>query len=376
VKQQQRRAGSAPEAPQGPPARLRLGPGLWLAGEGAWEAAAAELAAWPQPIGLLGEAGLLKLFRKPLGAAFLESGLHVELLARPDGGDCDEAALAALLADAKVRNVRSLLAFGGGRMLDLGKLAARRGGWRLATLPSSVATCAAASAVAVLNRDGAYGEVLDLGAPAELCAVETPVLRAAPARLLAAGLADTLAKWLEWRAVEGAPGSFGAGAGWALARLAAETVENLGAAALEACGQGRNAAAGGGRGLAALDACMEACLLQSAAASCAGEAPAAAAHSLANALSRQAPGRNLLHGEAVGLGLLWQEALLKSVERENMEPERLKALLTTWGLPVALPPGLDLDRLCQDATAGEESVHLLGLGLDRGAARRHLPVDA
>jgi glycerol dehydrogenase-like iron-containing ADH family enzyme len=375
VKQQQRRAGSAPEAPQGLPARLRLGPALWLAGDGAWEAAAAELAGWPQPIGLLGEAGLLKRFRRPLGAAFLEGGLQVELLAQPDGTDCDAAALEALLAQARVRNARSLLAFGGGRMLDLGKLAARRAGWRLATLPSSVATCAAASAVAVLNRGGAYESVLDLGAPAELCVVETPVLRAAPPRLLAAGLADTLAKWLEWRAVEGVPGFFGAGAGWALARLAAETVESLGAEALAACAEGRPADAGD-RGTAALDACLEACLLHSAAASCAGEAPAAAAHSLADALSRQPAGRALLHGEAVGLGLLWQEALLKGVERENMDLPRLKALLESWKLPVALPPGLDLDRLCADALAVDESVHLLGLDLDPRSARRHLPVDA
>ena len=351
---------------------MRLGPGLWLAGEGAWEAAAAELAAWPQPIGLLGEAGLLKRFRKPLGAAFLESGLHVELLARPDGTDCDGAALEALLVDAQPRNVRSLVAFGGGRMLDLGKLAAQRCGWRLAALPSSAATCAAASGVAVLNQDGAYGQVVELGAPAELCAVEMPVLRQAPPRLLAAGLADTLAKWLEWRAVEGEPGFFGAGAGWALARQAADVCGRLGASALGALKEGRSV----GPAAADVDACLEACLLQSAAASCAGEAPAAAAHSLANALSRQQPGRALLHGEAVGLGLLWQEALLKSVERENIELGRLKALLTTWGLPVALPPGLDLDRLCSDALAGDESVHLLGLDLDLGAARRHLPVDA
>jgi glycerol dehydrogenase len=223
-----------------------------------------------------------------------------------------------------------------------------------------------------LNRGGAYEAVVDLGAPAELCVVEMPVLRQAPPRLLAAGLADTLAKWLEWRAVEGAPEFFGAGAGWALARHAAELCERQGAAALGA----PRARAAAGPDPAALDACLEACLLQSAAASCAGEAPAAAAHSLANALSRQEPGRALLHGEAVGLGLLWQEALLKGVERENMDLPRLKALLESWGLPVALPVGLDLDRLCADALAADESVHLLGLDLDLGAARRHLPVEA
>jgi glycerol dehydrogenase-like iron-containing ADH family enzyme len=255
------------------------------------------------------------------------------------------------------------MAFGGGRMMDLGKLAAQRAGWRLATLPSSAATCAAASAVAVLNRDGAYEAVLNVPAPAELCAVETPVLREAPPRLLAAGLADTLAKWLEWRAVEGTPEFFGAGAGWTLARQAADTCMALGVEALEGSATAR-------------DACIEACLLHSAVASCAGEAPAAAAHSLADALSRQGPGRTLLHGEAVGLGLLWQEALLKGVERENMEAGPLRALLKSWNLPVALPAGLDLDRLCADALAEDESVHLLGLGLDLGAARRHLPVEA
>ncbi|HTB34282.1 MAG TPA: iron-containing alcohol dehydrogenase, partial [bacterium] len=210
MRQAQRKAGSAPEAPLGLPARLRLGPALWLAGDGAWEAAARELESWPQPLGLLGEAGLLKRFRQPLGSAFLEGGLQVELLAQPDGTDCDAAALEALLQQAKPRNVRGLIAFGGGRMLDLGKLAAQRAGWRLATLPSSAATCACASGVAVQNSGGAYAGVLDLGAPAELCAVEMPALRAAPPRLLAAGLADTLAKWLEWRAVEGSPGFFGA----------------------------------------------------------------------------------------------------------------------------------------------------------------------
>lgn len=354
----------APEAPQGPPARLSLGP-AWLAGEQAWEGALPELMRWPQPLGLLGEAGLLKSFRTRLGSAWLEGGLHIELLALPDGSDCCEASLTAARALAKGKGVRSLIGLGGGRMLDLAKLLAAGEGWRLATAPTSAATCACATGVAVLNDgQGGFVSVQDLDAPPALCLVDVGALRAAPPRLLAAGLADTLAKWLEWRALEAAPegpstGSgqdFGSGAGWELARRAAMVCEGCGDEALS------------GQGASAFEQALEACLLLSAAASGAGQAPAAAAHSLANALSRQPQGKALLHGEAVGLGLLWQEALLRAKGSENMRDASregsLARRLKGWGLPTALPAGLDIRALLQDAMAPGETVHLLGTDLD------------
>jgi hypothetical protein len=124
---------------------------------------------------------------------------------------------------------------------------------------------------------------------------------------------------------------------------------------------------------AALGLCLQACLPWSAAASNAGQAPAAAAHSLANALSRQAPGRGLLHGEAVGLGLLWQEALLDGQDSANMGLD-LKGLLRSWGLATTLPPGLDLGRLLDDAWRDDETVHLLGIGRDPPREQRCLPL--
>jgi glycerol dehydrogenase len=215
--------------------------------------------------------------------------------------------------------------------------------------------------VAVLNDDaGGFGSVEDLPEPPRLCVVETAVLRSAPPRLLAAGLADTLAKWMEWRAVEAEPSGFGSGAAWALARRAADVCEASGAEALAAPGS------------AAFDGVLEACLLWSAAASCLGSAPAAAAHSLANALGRQAPGKALLHGEAVGLGLLWQEALLGREGRATLPAGALAALLRSWNLPTALPRGLDLERLGADALAPDESVHLLGLDATSASARAAL----
>ena len=54
---------------------LSPGPAQWLAGPGAWAAAAPLLLALPQPVGLAGEAGLLKRFRRSLTQAWLEAGI-------------------------------------------------------------------------------------------------------------------------------------------------------------------------------------------------------------------------------------------------------------------------------------------------------------
>ncbi len=348
----------APGSLQGPPAPFSLGPASWIVGEGAWERGARELRAWPGPVGLAGEAALLGRFGAAVSEGWDRAGLRVEALVLPDGVDCCQETLEGLVGRARAAGVGSLAALGGGRVLDLAKLAASSLGIPLATLPTSAATCACATAVAVVNDGlGGYRSVVDLAGPPRLCLVEPRALRVAPPRLLAAGLADTLAKWLEWRAAgeAGAPG-YGGPTGAALAESAARVCVDLGAEALQSPASG------------AFQAALEACLTASAAASCAGKAPAAAAHSLANALSRQGPGKSLLHGEAVGLGLIWQESLLARHGRATMEPAVLRDLLGSWGLPLDLPPGLDFARLARDAWAEGESAHLLGLEGEAGSA--------
>lgn len=352
---------SAPEAFQGPPAPIFFGPRKWIAGDGAWEAAAGILKAWPGPLGLVGEAGILKRLRRPLAQAWLEQGIELKLLDLEDGVDCCEAAQLGLAQRAKDAGVGGLIGLGGGRVLDLAKLAGASLGLPVAAAPTSPATCACATAVAVRNDgQGGFVDVVDLGDAPALCVVESGVLRQAPKRLLAAGLADTYAKWLEWSAVEAAPSAFGAGAAWTLARAGAELCASAGAEALKDPLS------------KAFDAVLEAVLLGSAAASCLGSAPAAAAHSLANALSRQEAGRSLLHGEAVGLGLLWQESLLARSGRATIGVDAMARLLRSWDLPTRLPAGLDLGRLSRDAFAVDESVHLLGLDLGSEGAMERL----
>src|ERR1700721_4709461 len=114
---------SAPEAFQGPPAPIFFGPQKWFAGDGAWEAAAGILKSWPGPLGLVGEAGLLRIFRRPLTQAWLEQGIELKLLDLGDGVDCSEAAQLGLVQRAKDAGVGGLIGLGGGRVLALAKLA-------------------------------------------------------------------------------------------------------------------------------------------------------------------------------------------------------------------------------------------------------------
>jgi glycerol dehydrogenase len=315
------------------------------------------LAALPQPIGLAAETGLLRIFRKALSEAWLENGVELVLLNLPDGVECCQKTAEAIVKEAKAKQCASLLGLGGGKVLDAVKWASQLGGWPLATAPTSAATCAAASGVIVVHaHNGSFENILDLPQPARLCVVDLDILAEAPPRLLAAGMADTLAKWLEWKALPVEEKAFGQAAGWILAERAALACESLGAEALREPGS------------AAWHSCVEACLLWSAQASCLGLAPAAAAHSLANALTKQAAGRTLIHGEQVGLGLLWQEALLAKTD-PVWGFERVRKALYAWGLPTCLPEGLDLDALVEGALAPEETVHALDMELDPTKAR-------
>jgi glycerol dehydrogenase len=91
-----------------------------------------------------------------------------------------------------------IVGVGGGRTLDVSKLAAARAGLPHIAVPTIAATCAAFAACVVLyNKEGAaVGFELPETSPIAVFA-DTSIIAAAPTRYLKAGLADTLAKWYE-----------------------------------------------------------------------------------------------------------------------------------------------------------------------------------
>jgi glycerol dehydrogenase len=332
------------------PIRLQGGPTLWLAGPKVLETCGQEVGRLGQNVLLTGEEWLLARFRKRLIQGLIQEGLPVSLAPFPANGECCEENVQALMDKAKEQKAEVIAALGGGKCLDTAKLAASRLKLPLVTIPSSAATCACASTiVAFYTEEGEYLEVVDLPKAADLCLVDFELLKTAPPKLLSAGMADTLAKWLELEPlVKDGNHDFGQSAGILLAKQAHEIIINFGAEALSGSD-------------AAWTAAVEANLYQSALASCLGGGMALAAHSFCNGLSIVPELKTWLHGELVGVGLLFQERLLKSEVGSPKSESRLEQTLKSLRLPVRLPklPEDMVGKVCDKMVAQGETIHLI-----------------
>jgi glycerol dehydrogenase len=283
-------------------------------------------------------------------------------------GACTPDVVEALVADARGAPGTGIVGAGGGRALDLAKAAARRSGSRLVTVPTSAATCAATSNVAVLYEDLRYLRTEPAATPAA-CLVDPEIVGLAPARFLAAGMADALAKWEEGSLVSDPAAGDGA------LRLAARIAEDVHALIL-ARGREAYADAAAGRVSAAVERILEANLLATALASCLGGARfrTAAAHAVYYGLTQVGRPFAGLHGEVVGYGLVVQALLLG---REG-HASALAHFLGAVGVPLTLDAlgapagGAAFEAWLDGILRPDSSIHALPQSPAREAVRAAL----
>lgn len=226
---------------------------------------------------------------------------------RPEAfsGECTEASVEELVASVRPWSPEVVVAVGGGKALDTGKLVAEALGIRSAMIPTIASTDAPTSRVAVLyNEEHAQVRVARLRANPDLVLVDTAVIVRAPVRFLVAGMGDAIATWPEARTCAAKPGRTPAGghssrAALALAELCYRTVLARGR-------QARQDAAAG-RVTEAFEAVVEANTLLSGLGFESGGL--AAAHSLYAGLSALPAGAAYLHGEKVAFGVVVQAVL-------------------------------------------------------------------
>lgn len=141
-----------------------------------------------------------------IDAPFVLSSQHgLELARAIDGvgepvgpGDGDMDAAMALGSAAKRSGADSLVAIGGGRLLDVGKLAAARAGLTLISVPTQLSHDGICSPVAVVPDE--TGRSQSLGAIEPRCVyLSIPTLVGAPVESVAAGIGDILANPLALR---------------------------------------------------------------------------------------------------------------------------------------------------------------------------------
>ena len=252
-------------------------------------------------------------------------------------GHCTGEDIAAYAAMAAARRADCAVGIGGGKVLDLAKAVAHEVRLPVYSVPTSAATCAAYAPLSVVyHPNGTQREIRFLTREVAGVFADTRVIAAAPARLLAAGLADATAKACEYAsmlprvACDALP--VGKYMGIRLAQANDEAIAACALPALEAAHRATPTDA-----LEDAVFCAIACTgVVSGLGGFGGRGGArfAIAHAVNEALrgSWFAP-EQWLHGEVVAVGVLAQMAA------NGMPPEAIasrRALFAAMGVPVAL----------------------------------------
>ena len=112
--------------------------------------------------------------------------------------DCCELDLKRIYEISKKNKCDCIIATGGGKVLDAGKLLSKRLDLPSITIPLSAATCAGWTALSnIYSPNGEFIKDEILNSCPELLIFDHGLVRQAPSRTLASGIADALAKWYE-----------------------------------------------------------------------------------------------------------------------------------------------------------------------------------
>jgi glycerol dehydrogenase len=301
------------------------------------------------------------------------------------GGESSRREIAAIAEEARSLGARTIVAAGGGKVLDAARSAAAALRLPFVSCPTICSTDAPTSALSVIYADSGpdRGSVeayeIHRRSP-DLVLVDTQVIAESPPRLLAAGIGDAMSTWYEGRAAAAAarPNMRGGRATLAaveLARLCRDIVLADGAAALEECRAGR---VGG-----SLERVAEAATLLSGLGF--ESAGLAAAHAVHNGLTAIAATHDALHGEKVAFGtlvhlLLEAQAAADAGAREEIlaEARLVAAFFVRVGLPVTLGElGIRdataasladiVHRIATRATQPGETIHNMPFPVDAGS---------
>ena len=180
-----------------------IAPRLVLRGVEAWQQALPAVGALAQRPLLLGRSSGTAQRRAQLQRDLQQIGLQPT--AAELRFDCCEEDLLRLADLVSEQRCDAVIAVGGGKVLDAGKLLADRLALACVTVPTSAATCAGWTALANLySPAGAFRCDVVLRRCPDILVFDHALVREAPSRTLASGIADAMAKWYEASVASGA----------------------------------------------------------------------------------------------------------------------------------------------------------------------------
>jgi len=296
-----------------------------------------------------------KLLHEEWDKSLKENGYEYSYLSF--GGICTSKEVGKISHEAKKLGAKTLVAFGGGQVIDAVRSASVISDCEFVSCPTIASTDAPCSTLCVLyHEDHSFDEYRFTKRHPVLVLVDTRVIALAPPRLLIGGIGDALATWFEARSVrEANANNFLNGkqteTGLALAKLCYEILINDGVAAVRDVEV--NAIT------PALERVIEANTLLSGLGFESGGL--SIAHAVHNGLTTQPQCAKYMHGEKVAFGLITQLVV------EGRPKEELNSILTFCldvGLPITLKDvGVDsndgnaINEIAERATVAGETSH-------------------
>lgn len=246
------------------------------------------------------------------------------------GADCSESALANLRQAVAEHQADFIIGIGGGKALDAAKLIAQQCNLRVATIPTSGATCAAWTALSnVYSEEGAFSYDVALDRAPDLLILDYDVIQTASQRTLVAGIGDALAKWYEASVSSGQSDRTLIIAAVQQARVLRDLLFQKSVAAL--------ADPGGIQWREVVDATV---LLAGVIGGLGGaQCRTVAAHAVHNGLTHLLQSHGTLHGEKVAYGILVQLRLEELVQGNRLAATARQQLVKFYaeiGLPQSL----------------------------------------
>ncbi len=244
--------------------------------------------------------------------------------------------LLELLGHGSRQGQKLVLAAGGGKVLDLGKLAAYRANVPIVTIPTTAATCAGWTALSNVYTDaGAFAYDVSLPHCPEAMIVDYGIIASAPRRTLVAGIGDAIAKWYEASVSSGSSPKTMVIAAVQEARILRDLLFQKSAAALA---QYDNTTGGEylpqWREVVDANVCLAGVIGGIGGASC----RTVAAHGMHNALTHLPEAYGTLHGEKVAYGILVQLRLeeMQGNQLATTARQQLLRFYAELGLPQTL----------------------------------------
>jgi len=302
-----------------------LGPKQYIQREGLLT----ETAKYLQPFGkrplILGDSLVFSIVRPLLEDQLRQAGFSPLFVLF--GDECSLQEVNRLVEIARAEKADFIAGTGGGKSLDTSRCVANRLNFPLITIPTSAATCSAASAAAVIYENGVRMETIN-GKGADLVLVDSGIIAKAPSRLLASGMGDALAKWYEGKPIyeRMAEPDQATSAAMTLSTQAREIILKFGLEAKKDVDAKRNSAV--------VERIIETNLLSTGVIGSLGGSKLriAVAHALLYGLTVMPQAHHHLHGEMVSWGTLVQLCLEKN-------EEELKVLLPLFArleMPITL----------------------------------------